>query len=247
MKRATGKTSPSPTIEKVSIQLALSGHSFSEEALAPLDEAVHGSGPAVDVQVCWLTEKTTLAPQELFDTLPDPAGEDTAANGRSISTDLPGGMLSDSSAAYRLAASLLRIAGIAPATGEEIVWSGPVQGRIAVMAVRSETLRALESRPHVRLHHTSPLLDDREEAATGERAVSIRAEKSGLLYIKVYDGGLQFAEALRCDGEEDLRYLMERLRDTFPALGDSTLRLSGAEIPELRKRLKPYFRRIVCA
>ena len=58
MKQATGSKTPNP-IHKVSIQLALDGHSFS----TPLPAAA-GEEP---VEVELLTPKTMLVPAELFD------------------------------------------------------------------------------------------------------------------------------------------------------------------------------------
>lgn len=60
MKQATGKTDSRPNVKKVSIQLALDGHSFS---------IVGGQGilPEATVKVEILTTRTLLVPEELFD------------------------------------------------------------------------------------------------------------------------------------------------------------------------------------
>lgn len=72
MKQATGSNTPQ-TIQKVSIQLALDGHSFSAPAL---DGEFPGDVP---VEVELLTPRTMLVPAEVFDT--GIAAELLAANG----------------------------------------------------------------------------------------------------------------------------------------------------------------------
>ena len=76
MKQATGSKTPNP-IHKVSIQLALDGHSFS----TPLPAAA-GEEP---VEVELLTPKTMLVPAELFDE--ERGAELLAANGMAPSGD----------------------------------------------------------------------------------------------------------------------------------------------------------------
>ena len=60
MKQATGSNTPQ-SINKVSIQLTLDGHSFSAPALSG---EFPGDGP---VEVELLTPRTTLVPEEFFD------------------------------------------------------------------------------------------------------------------------------------------------------------------------------------
>ena len=60
MKQATGSNTPQ-SINKVSIQLTLDGHSFSAPALSG---EFPGDGP---VEVELLTPRTMLVPEELFD------------------------------------------------------------------------------------------------------------------------------------------------------------------------------------
>ena len=73
MKQVTGRTNPRPAVKKVSIQLALDGHSFSIagcEGLLP--------EPTVTVEI--LTARTLLVPEELFD--PQRAAALLAADGK---------------------------------------------------------------------------------------------------------------------------------------------------------------------
>ena len=78
MKQATGSNTPQ-SINKVSIQLTLDGHSFSAPALSG---EFPGDGP---VEVELLTPRTMLVPEELFDK--EHAGEVLAAAGMAA---LPG-------------------------------------------------------------------------------------------------------------------------------------------------------------
>ena len=78
MKQATGSNTPQ-SINKVSIQLTLDGHSFSAPALSG---EFPGDGP---VEVELLTPRTTLVPEEFFDEAC--AGELLAAAGMAA---LPG-------------------------------------------------------------------------------------------------------------------------------------------------------------
>lgn len=256
MKRVTGKTDPALAPKKVSIQLTLSGHSFSEDALARLDTARHAAEDATETEVCWLTEKTVLVPREAFAPRWEPeasVGENgpTRPPASEDGTDTPAIVLGSDHIAEKgdriqIAASYLRVAGIVRTPDEEVVWSDPAADRIAIMAVRGDTLRALIRRTRGALHHTSPLLTEGAETAD-ERSVHIRAEEDGLCFIQIYDEGLQFAEALRCDGEADLRYLMTRLGEAFPGLNRRTLRLTGSGATGVRRIVKRYFHRIICA
>lgn len=60
MKQATGKTDSRPFVKKVSIQLALDGHSFSIVG-------AQGILPETAVKIEILTNRTLLVPEELFD------------------------------------------------------------------------------------------------------------------------------------------------------------------------------------
>lgn len=202
MKQVTGSNAPQ-SINKVSIQLALDGHSFSAPAL--LGEFA-GEGP-VEVEV--LTPRTMLVPEELFD------GEH--------------------------AAKMLAANGMAALTGESVVWSVPQQGIVAVMAVPEDALRSVRERLGDRVRYTTPLLTASETSAPTVWMLYT----AGLLYIKVYDGRLRFAEVVPAPDEADMLYFFERLAIEFP-LEDYTLNIEGGNGRQLKRRLKGYFKRIVC-
>lgn len=73
MKQATGKTDSRPNVKKVSIQLALDGHSFSIVG-------AQGILPEAAVKIEILTPRTLLVPEELFD--PQQAPMLLAADGK---------------------------------------------------------------------------------------------------------------------------------------------------------------------
>ena len=68
---------------------------------------------------------------------------------------------------------------------------------------------------------------------------------AGLLYIKVYDGKLRFAEVVPAPDEADLLYMLERLGSEF-RLRDYTLRIGSGDGRALKRKLGGYFRQIVC-
>ena len=144
--------------------------------------------------------------------------------------------------AAETAGAYLRVAGTGCGAHEIPVWSDPARPVVAVMAADAEAVGMLREKFGGRLRFVSPLLS---EPALPPRATwfSLRGE---LLYIKVYDGGLQFAEVVPCTGGEDFRFLLERLSAAFP-LADFAAGISGDAGPEPVKALKRYFKKIVCA
>ena len=202
MKQATGSNTPQ-SINKVSIQLTLDGHSFSAPALSG---EFPGDGP---VEVEQLTPRTMLVPEELFDK--EHAGEVLAA------------------------------AGMAALPGECPVWSAPQQNAVAVMAAAENALAAVHERLGGRARYTTPLL------CVPQTSVPTvwMYYAAGLLYIKVYDGKLRFAEVVPAPDEADLLYMLERLGSEF-RLRDYTLRIGSGDGRALKRKLGGYFRQIVC-
>lgn len=202
MKQATGSNTPQ-SINKVSIQLTLDGHSFSAPALSG---EFPGDGP---VEVELLTSRTMLVPEELFDE--EHAGE------------------------------LLAAAGMAALPGERAVWSAPQQNAVAVMAAAEDALAAVHERLGDRARYTTPLL------CVPQASVPTvwMYYAAGLLYIKVYDGKLRFAEVVPAPDEADLLYMLERLGSEF-RLRDYTLRIGSSDGRALKRKLGGYFRQIIC-
>ena len=139
------------------------------------------------------------------------------------------------------AGTLLAANGMAPAAEERAVCSLPVQGIVAVMAAHREALRQVEEKLGDRIRYTTPLL------CVPQTSVPTvwMYYAAGLLYIKVYDGKLRFAEVVPAPDEADLLYMLERLGSEF-RLRDYTLRIGSGDGRALKRKLGGYFRQIVC-
>lgn len=138
------------------------------------------------------------------------------------------------------AARCLALCGAACGDDETAVWSRPAEGRIAVMAVAAEALARLRERFGDRLRPVSPLLAGRAETD----GIRLHAA-TGVLYIMVYDGGLQLAEAIPAAGSDDELCALQRLRGCFD-IDRLALRLSGERTQERRKILGRYYREVTC-
>ena len=203
MKQATGSNTPQ-SINKVSIQLTLDGHSFSAPALSG---EFPGDGP---VEVELLTGRHHQIRAQL------------SKIGCPIRGDLK----------YGARRSL---------PGECPVWSAPQQNAVAVMAAAENALAAVHERLGGRARYTTPLL------CVPQTSVPTvwMYYAAGLLYIKVYDGKLRFAEVVPAPDEADLLYMLERLGSEF-RLRDYTLRIGSGDGRALKRKLGGYFRQIVC-
>lgn len=209
MKPVTGKTKLQKTQNRVSIQLTLSGHSFSPDSLRDSVDNLLSNGVASYAEIEVLTEKTQLVPREAF--------------------------------AEEAAGAFLRIAGLGCTPNEVPVWSDPAQPVVAVMAADARAVEILQERLSGRIRFVSPLLTEPECPSPSVWFCM----KDELLYIKVYDVGLQFAEVVPCADNEDFRFLLERLTAVF-SLKDFTAIVTG-ESGVLRSLVKRYFKRTICA
>lgn len=233
MKPVTGNRT-SRTAKKVSIQLALDGHSFSVTGLpasgtpavseacealrggegvqtdsangAPAEHPEATSRPATVVEV--LTPRTLLVPGELF-------GPDRAA-------------------------ALLAAGGLPALADDEIVWSAPRAETVAVMAAAREAVAQVRAALGS-VEFTSPLLPLPAADAPSMRIFRV----PGLLYLTVCDRGLRLAEVFPAMSDEDMLCLLERLEERF-ALKSLVLHLAGDSARKLSKLLKNRFREVLC-
>ena len=139
------------------------------------------------------------------------------------------------------AAELLAANGMPPAADECAVCCGREEDYAAVAAINREALRLVQAKLGNRARFTTPLLRTPRNA-TKTVWMCRRAE---LLYIKVYDGKLRFAEVVPAPDEADLLYMLERLGSEF-RLRDYTLRIGSGDGRALKRKLGGYFRQIVC-
>ena len=139
------------------------------------------------------------------------------------------------------AGEVLAAAGMAALPGECPVWSAPQQNAVAVMAAAENALAAVHERLGGRARYTTPLL------CVPQTSVPTvwMYYAAGLLYIKVYDGKLRFAEVVPAPDEADLLYMLERLGSEF-RLRDYTLRIGSGDGRALKRKLGGYFRQIIC-
>ncbi len=202
MRPATG-SNPLSDQKKVSIQLKLGGHSFSDASL-PADAA------AGDVEFVLLTEKSVLVPREHF----DPAR----------------------------AADYLAVNGVPCAEDETAVSSDPSRPIVAVMAIASGALDVLRRRFGGELRFTTPLLAEETDLYP---VIRLHAVDEQLIYISVFDDGLQLAEVFPTVGADDELSLLQRLEEQFNP-DDFLLRLTGDRLKERRKILKRYYSEVTC-
>lgn len=233
MKRATGKTDDRPAARKVSIQQPLDGHSFSADgSLTDLPQE-----GAVEVEI--LTEQTMLVPGPLF------GAEDAAALLAAAGLPLREGQRA---LWWNLPAAPMTTPQPASAEPQPSETSGdtlraeqPEEAAAVVAAVDAVCLRRLEERLGARMRLTTPLL---HAVRPSGKCVWMRLA-AGILYIKVYDGGLRLAEAVAAPAEADRCYLAQRLAREFP-LGEFELRTADAATRPLRREIGRYFKRTTC-
>ena len=138
-------------------------------------------------------------------------------------------------------AEMLAANGMPPTAEECVVSSDPEAEFVAVTAINREALRQVEEKLGDRARFTTPLL---HTPANTAKTVWM-SRRAGLLYIKVYDGKLRFAEVVPAPDESDLLYFFERLGSEFK-LRDYTLRIGSGNGRALKRKLGGYFRQIVC-
>lgn len=190
------------TDRKVSIQLPLSGHSFSAENL-PADLR-DGQTP---VEAVLPRAKTLLVPEEEF--------------------------------AAAMTDAYLAAAGMACRPEERSVYTSSYDGIVAVMAVERAVDDVLRSAFGERLRYTTPLLTP----CSLKRGVVLQRMET-LLFARIYDGGLQFAEVLPVQTEADLRYHLSKL-DSIYHIYNMEVRILG-RAAGLIDVCKPLFKHLTC-
>lgn len=124
------------------------------------------------------------------------------------------------------AASALVAVGCAPAHDERVVCSDAKDGIVAVMAVSAACYDTLMKCYGDRLHFTTPLF----ESWDMERGIFLYLSAE-VLYVRIHDGVLRFAEAMEIASDGDVCYYLESINRVYDiynmyarALGD-TVRL----------------------
>ena len=135
-----------------------------------------------------------------------------------------------------VAADLLQVAGKGCSRLEHSVCSELQADVVAVMAIDAEVLAAIVARYEARTSFTSPLLDMRH---SGERCLT-RDVSQGVCYMRLFDGGLQRAEAYAISSADDILYYV----NSWVGCNDIKIYIKGKR--DIAKLLKKYYKYIVC-
>lgn len=131
----------------------------------------------------------------------------------------------------------LALSGLAPAQDERVVVSDVVTDIVAVMAVPLRHIEELEL-CGAELHYSSPLLmGDMSEAC-------VVALYGNLLYVRVADDQLRFADVMEVTTDVDILYYLGAI-DTVYHIYNMASQLAG-DTSRLLKLCKPLFRKILC-
>ena len=131
----------------------------------------------------------------------------------------------------------LALSGLAPAQDERVVVSDVVTDIVAVMAAPSRHIEELEL-CGAELHYSSPLLmGDMSEAC-------VVALYGNLLYVRVADEGLLFADVVEVADDADILYFLGAIDKAYH-IYNIAARLIG-DISRLKTLCKPLFRKMLC-
>ncbi len=119
------------------------------------------------------------------------------------------------------------------------VFTPPVDGIVAVMAIEKSVDDTLREAFGQRMYYATPLL-----APCGLRHGAVLQRVETLLYARVFDDGLQFAEVLPVQNEADLRYHLSKL-DSVYHIYNMELHILGNPAG-LIDVCKPVFKHLTC-
>jgi len=135
----------------------------------------------------------------------------------------------------------LAVAGLKCRAGETAV-AGDVLGQIVpVMAIDSDALRIIRERFGARASFATPLCDVQKYSSP---AVWL-CRTGGLLYIKVYNTTLRFAEVIEPAGDADMLQILHDL-DAVYGFRNYAIHCHGERPEAMRKLLKKYYSDVRC-
>lgn len=135
-------------------------------------------------------------------------------------------------------ATHLRNVGLSPTTTECVVVSPERGGIVAVMAIeRRHYEEIMSSKSEVRF--TSPLLDD----DISEKGCTISLY-GNVLYVRIVENGLRFAEAMEIRTNSDILFYVERINSVY-GICNMYARASGNK-ERLSQLLKKKFKNLIC-
>ena len=138
-----------------------------------------------------------------------------------------------------VAAEYLAMMGLAPSLLEVVVFSPVVDGRVAVMAINRECFAHLSLTYGDAVTFVSPLI----LGSAPEEGVLLEL-LGDVLYVRIYKGGLLFAEALEVRNDEDLLYAVTRINEVYH-IYNMRVRAKG-DVDRLKKPFKNLFTDLVC-
>ena len=137
---------------------------------------------------------------------------------------------------------IMELNGMAPKHHEMVVCDTHSDQQVAaLMAVPRAAVEQIERRVESPLVFTSPLMTP---LCATEPTAWIGFYNS-LLYIKVYEDRLRFAEVISAPTQTDVAFFMDRLGREFP-LQHFLLFVSGDESKQFGKMLSKRFKKIIC-
>lgn len=254
MKLVTGKTKhPKISENKVSIQLTLSGHSFSEDLLHEQLMSLLPTAKAAAAEIA--RSKGPLNTNETS----SPAEQDLGTN---TNTLLPAGtqltanveLLTDKTVLVpralfeeKDATAWLHMNGMFCHADEVPVWSISNADTTALMILPRKAQAILQHYCGTAVYYDSPLrtLAPQQQNDASQQVIRLHCVDQ-LVYIKVYaQQALQFAEVVMCETIEEFAYLLQRLDAAF-ALRSFTAEVSGNWPKKWKRMLKHYFSKILC-
>lgn len=138
-----------------------------------------------------------------------------------------------------LADAYLAAAGMACRPDQCCVYTPSKEGAVAVMAIDNTAHEMLQGIFGERMHYATPLL----APCSIVRGVMLQRIET-LLYVRVFDNGLQFAEVLPMQNRADLQCYLSMLDSTYH-IYNMEVRISGnpAGVVEV---CKPIFKHLTC-
>lgn len=108
------------------------------------------------------------------------------------------------------AASYLEMVGLAPSISEVVVFSPAIDDRVAVMALNKECFAHLSLTYGDAVVFVSPLILGREPKD------GVLLELLGdVLYLRIFNGGLLFGEAVEVSNDADLLFAVESINQVY--------------------------------
>ena len=134
------------------------------------------------------------------------------------------------------ASELLRLAGKACHHNEQSVCSELQADIVAIMAIDNSALSAIVEKWGSKASFSSPLLDMRH---SDEACLTIDASE-GVCYMRLFENGLQRAEALEATTAEDILYFATEWAES----GLTPIYIKGSKAAA--KLLRKYYKRVIC-